>query len=189
MRYFFDINRFPPRGPVLLVESGTRELLEKSIPVIRTFWGKTPPPIDVFTCFRGMPEGIPDDAGVYRVRDYPGAERKQLLRELKARNYSVVAIVCSDEPILARWKWILAASIRAKVLIVNESGDCFWCDRENWPAIREFIMSRSGVTGATVLRSILQVAALPVTFPFLLLFAAGAHGFRAFNRVMPSSKA
>jgi hypothetical protein len=188
LRYFFDINEFPQRGPVLLIESGTRELLEKSIPVIRTFWGKTPPPIDVFTCFRGIPEGLPDDVQVYRVRDYQGVERKNLLRELKGRGYSVVAIVCSGEAILERWKWLLAASIPAKILIINESGDCFWCDRENWSAIREFILSRSGVTGATVLRSILQIAALPITFPFLLLFAAGAHSVRAFNRIMPSSR-
>jgi hypothetical protein len=175
-------------GPVLLIESGSRGTLEKAIPAVRTFWGKTPPPIDVFTCFSGIPEGLPDDARIYRVRDYPGTERKKLFHDFKTHGYSVVAMVCSGEPIFARWKWILAAGVPAKLLIINESGDCFWFDRENLAAIREFVVSRSGITGTTVLRSALQIAALPVTLPFLLFSAGVAHGVRAFNRLLPSSR-
>jgi hypothetical protein len=165
------------------VESGSRELLEAAIPTVRTFWDSRTPPIDVLTCFGGVPEGIGDDGEIYRVADYPGPERKKLLRELKGRGYAVMGIVCSDEIILEKWKWLIALSVPAKLLVINESGDCFWADRNNWAAIRQFVASRSGLTGATILRSVLQVSVLPFTFLWLLLFAAGAQSVSAFNRI------
>lgn len=184
MRYFWDVKRFPEKGPILLVESGTRELLERAIPTVRTFWGGMTPPIDVFTCFNGVPEGIGDDGQIYRVADYPKSERQRLLREFKNRGYAVMGVVCSDEAILNKWKWMIMLGVPAKLLVINESGDCFWFDRNNWSAIREFVVSRSGMTGATVLRSILQTAALPFTFTWLVCFAAGAHTVRLFNRML-----
>ena len=184
MRYFWDVKRFPERGPILLVESGTRELLEKAIPTVRTFWGGLTPTIDVFTCFTGVPEGIGDDGEIFRVADYPGPERKKLLREFRNRGYSVMGVVCSDEAILNTWKWLIMLNVPAKLLVINESGDCFWFDRNNWSSIREFVASRSGLTGATVLRSILQAAVLPFTFTWLACFAAGAHTVRAVNRLL-----
>ena len=184
MRYFWNVREFPPNSRILLVESGTRELLEKAIPTVRTFWNGRTPPIDVFTCFNGVPEGIGDDGLIYRVAKYPGPERKKLLREFKNRGYAVMGIVCSDEIILERWKWLIALSVPAKVLVINESGDCFWFDRNNWKAIRRFVASRSGLTGGAVLRSILQCAVLPFTFTGLLLFAAGAHTVRTYNRLL-----
>ena len=183
MRYFWDIHNFPEKSRILLVESGSRELLEKAIPTVRTFWDGKTPPIDLFTCYSGVPEGIGDDGHIYRVADYPGPERKKLLRELKGRGYAVMGVVCSDEIILAKWKWLIMLGVPAKLLVINESGDCFWADRNNWSAIRQFVASRSGITGATVLRSILQTAALPVSFLGLVFFAAGAHTVRAFNRL------
>lgn len=183
MRFFWNIYDFPEPTRILLVESGSRELLEKAILSIRTFWDGRTPPIDLFTCFGGVPEGIGDDGQIYRVAHYPGPERKKLLRELKTRNYAVMGLVCSDEIILEKWKWLIALSVPAKLLVINESGNCFWFDRSNWTVIRQFVASRSGLTGATMLRSILQVAALPITFLWLLCFAAGAHTVRAVNRI------
>ena len=183
MRHFWDVRTFPEKSRILLVESGSRELLEKAIPTVRTFWDGKTPPMDLFTCFGGVPEGIGDDGQIYRVADYPGPERKKLLRELKNRGYAVMGIVCSEEPILAKWKWLIAFGVPAKMLVINESGDCFWCDRNNWGAIRAFVASRSGITGATVLRSILQTIVLPFTFLWLVLFAAHAHTMRAFHRL------
>jgi hypothetical protein len=121
---------------------------------------------------------------IYRVRDYAKPERKRLLNEFKSRGYAVMGVVCSDELILNKWKWLIVMSVPAKLLIINESGDCFWFDRLNWAAIREFMASRSGITGATVLRSILQTAVLPFTFTYLACFAAAAHTVRTFNRLL-----
>ncbi|HEY3836264.1 MAG TPA: hypothetical protein VGL72_06815 [Bryobacteraceae bacterium] len=182
MRYFWDIYNFPEKSRILLVESGTRELLEKAIPTIRTFWDGKTPPIDLFTCFGGVPEGIGDDGEIFRVADYPGPERKKLLRELKSRGYAVMCVVCSEEKILAKWKLMIILGVPAKLLVINECGDCFWCDRNNWALIRRFVASRSGMTGATVLRSVLQIAVLPLTFLWLMLFAAVAHTTRLLNR-------
>jgi hypothetical protein len=184
LRYFWNVKRFPEKSRILLVESGSREVLEKAIPTVRTFWDGETPPIDLFTCFSGVAEGIGDDGQIYRVADYPGPERKKLLLELKNRGYAVMGIVCSEEQILAKWKLLIAVGVPAKLLVINESGDCFWCDRNNWTAIRQFLASRSGMTGATVLRSVLQTAVLPFTFIWLLFFAAGAHGARMFNRML-----
>jgi hypothetical protein len=183
LRHFWNVNEFPGKSRILLVESGSRELLEKAIPTIRTFWNSQTPPIDLFTCFGGVPEGIGDDGHIYRVADYPGQERKKLLRELRDRGYAVMGVVCSEERILAKWKWLIIYAVPAKLLVINESGDCFWADRNNWQAIRRFVASRSGLTGATVLRSVLQTAVLPATFLWLAFFAAGAHTVRAFNRL------
>ena len=187
MRNFWDVRTFPEKSRILLIESGSRELLEKAIPAVRRFWGGQTPPIDLFTCFSGVPEGIGDDGHIYRVADYPGPERKKLLRELKARKYAVMGVVFSQEPILAKWKLLIALSVPAKMLVINDSGDCFWCDRNHWPASRQFVASRSGITGAAMLRSILETAVLPVTFLWLLFFAAGAHAARAFNRLTARS--
>ncbi len=71
MRYFFTI-REPQVSRILLVESGSRGLLEGIIPGIRKTYGNKIF-VDLVTCYSGLPEGFhPENTAVYRVTDYRG---------------------------------------------------------------------------------------------------------------------
>ena len=90
-----------------------------------------------------------------RVGDYPSSQTRQgLYRELTANGYTVVGIVCSAEPIMTKWKWMIAARLPAKVFILNENGDYFWLDRGHWSSIRHFALFRSGLSGAGAVRTL-----------------------------------
>src|SRR5690348_1858606 len=115
MRYFLS-RREPPRTRILLIESGSRSLLESVIPRLRAGFGEDVP-LALVTCYGGVPAGLPPDAVVFRVTDYSSNEsRKELIRKLQAQNYSIGAMICSAEPIMMKWKWLIAARIPAKFL-------------------------------------------------------------------------
>ena len=140
MRYFLR-RRQPPVSRILLVESGSRRLIEGLLPGLRANYGETVP-IDLVTCYPGVPEGV---ASVYRVSDYRGGPaRSQLYRSLAANQYAILGIVCSDERIMTKWKWALAARLPAKVFVLNENGDYFWLDWGHWRSIRHFVRCSSG---------------------------------------------
>ncbi len=172
---FFRL-RFPPVSRVALVESGSRHLLEGVIPYLRQSFGGSVP-IDLVTCYAGLPAGL--DASttrVFHVHNYRGErERRRLYRELRALNPSVLVIICSGEPIMLRWKWALALRLPAKLLIVNENGDFFWCDRSNWSIIRRFALFRAGLSGGEAVRTIGRILLLPLTLAYLVLYALWIH--------------
>ena len=136
MRYFLS-GRLPSPAAILLVESGSRVLMEKVIPGLRQSWGPEIP-IDLVTCYSGLPRGFAEpDTRVYRVTDYRGRDgRRRLYRELASNRYGLLGIVCSGEPIMTKWKWALALRLPAKVFVINENGDYFWLDREHLEPIR-----------------------------------------------------
>ena len=128
MRYFLS-RSVPPFSRVLLVESGSRHLFEE---LLSGFYGHYPQmKADLVTCYAGVPKNFRIDLGnVYRVTDYPdGRSRQRLYQELAANHYIVVGIICSAEPIMTKWKWMLAARLPGKVFVLNENGDYFWLDR------------------------------------------------------------
>lgn len=176
MRYFLT-RRQPPAGRVLLVESGSRHLIEEILPGIYQTYGTA----DLVTCYAGLPEGFAGE--VYRVTDYTGREgRKRLYRELGARGYTVVGMICSNEPIMTKWKWALALRLPAKVFVLNENGDYFWLDRAHWHIIRHFVLFRAGLAGAGAVRTLAQVFLFPFTLLYLLLYATVVHSRRALRR-------
>ncbi len=183
MRYTFYVVRYflrrrvPELSRILLVESGSRRIIENVIPRIRAQFGDTVP-IDLVTCLPGSPAGF---AGVYNVNDYR-ERRSSLARELRANRYAVAGILCSDEPILSKWKWALALALPAKVLVINENADYFWLDRGHWPNIRQFIRYRAGFADAGIVRTFARLVAYPFTFSYLLLYAAAVHLRRAIYR-------
>ncbi len=170
----------PPLGRVLLVESGGRHLYNKLIPHFRENW-KADLEIDLVTCFAGVPEGFDNGNGrVYRVSDYATPEaRARLLAELRSRQYAVVGVLCSAEPVMTKWKWWLAWKLPAKLLIVNENGDYFWADRSNLGLIAHFALYRAGLTGPEALKSAARLVFFPFTLLYLILFAAAAHARRS----------
>ncbi len=161
----------------MLIESGSRHISEVVIPRMRGHFGV---PIDLVTCFPDAPAGT---AEVYNVNDYRGRRRGlALARQLRSRGYAVAGVVCSNEPILSKWKWALAAALPVKVLIINENGDWFWLDRAHWAHIRQFLKYRAGLADAGIVRAFARVVVFPFTLSYLLLYAAAAHFRRALYR-------
>ena len=182
MRYFLS-GRLPSPAAILLVESGSRVLMEKVIPGLRQSWGPETA-IDLVTCYSGLPQGFAEpDTRVYRVTDYRGRDgRRRLYRELAANRYGLLGIVCSGEPIMAKWKWALALRLPAKVFVINENGDYFWLDRKHLEPIRQTVLLRAGLAGAGAVRTLARVFSFPFTLTYLLLYAAAIHTRRAFRR-------
>src|SRR5260370_16851433 len=120
MRYFSP-KPVPPFSRVLLVESGRRQLLEDLLSGLYDVHPNMQ--ADLLTCYGGVPDNFQTTRGeVYRVTDYPDStSRKRLYAELGANHYPIVGIVCSAEPIMTKWKWMLAAPLPAKVFILNKT--------------------------------------------------------------------
>jgi len=182
VRYFLT-RRLPAASRVLLIESGAREIVEGVISGIRSSYGDDIF-VDLVTCFPGLPAGFdPATTRVYRVTDYRGrAGRKQLYRELAANGYTIAGMLCSDEPIMTKWKWVLALRLPAKVFVLNENGDSLWLDYGHFGVICHFVLFRAGLAGAGAVRTLARLFLFPFTLLFLLLYAATVHFKRALRR-------
>jgi len=182
VRYFLR-RRHPPVNAILLVESGSRRLLERLVPHLRQNWGSDIL-IDLVTCYSGLPEGFhPETTRVYPVGDYRGRRlRGQLYRQLRKNRYAFTGIICSGEPLMTKWKWALALRVPAKVFLINENADYFWFDIHNWNKMRILALQRSGLAGAGAARMLAQVIAFPFTLLYLLLYATAVHTRRALRR-------
>ncbi len=174
MRFFLS-PRCPDVSRIVVVESGSRHVVEQILPFLRSQFGGVV--IDLVTCYAGLPNGLDGGSvGVFRVGEYRGKEgRARLYRELKRHRPSVLVMICSAEPVMTKWKWALAWHLPCKVLIVNENGDCFWLDRANWRTACHFVLFRAGLTGADAVPTLLRVASFPLTVTYLLLYAAVIH--------------
>jgi len=156
-----------------LVESGSRELFDRFIPWLYQAYGEELE-IDLVTCFASVPTGF--RGSVFRVTDYSGASaRQRLYDELTARGYPLLGIICSADPIMTKWKWMLAARLPSKVFIVNENADYFWLDWGHWRMILHFMLYRAGMTGGAAVPTIARLLFFPVTLAYLLLYAGAVH--------------
>lgn len=165
------------------MESGSRRLLENLVPDLRKHYGDIP--IDLVTCFAGLPAGLePESTTAYNVNDHRGrAARKRLYSALVAEHYEVMGIICSGEPMLAKWKWALAARLPAKIFVLNENGDYFWLDYSNWQTIREFVLIRAGLFDEGAVRTLGRLLLFPFTLLYLVLYATTVH----FRRLLRSA--
>lgn len=172
----FLSGRVPRLEKALLVESGDRAITEKFLSSFYAHCPKT----DIVTCFAGSPSNFLGDRGrVFNIADYSGREgRQRLYAELWQEGYSAVGIICSDQPIMTKWKWAIAAQLPGKLFIVNENVDYFWVDRLNWRTVKHFVLFRAGLSGADAVRTLTQLALFPFTVLFLLSWAALAHAKR-----------
>ena len=171
----FLTRSIPPFSRVLLIESGGRELFEKLLPIL---YANHPGMIcDLVTCYAGAPRSFRTEQGaIYRVTDYPaGPPRQRLYAELKRNRYAVLGIICSAEPIMTKWKWMLAARLPGKIFVLNENGDYFWLDRGHLEAIRYFVLFRAGLTGSGAVRTLARVALFPFSLLYLILYALTVH--------------
>jgi hypothetical protein len=171
----FLSKRVPEFSRVLLVESGSRQLFETflgglydSHPGVRA---------DLVTCYAGPPDHFRQECGeVFNVNGYrEAAARRKLAADLSANSYSVAVIICSGEPIMTKWKWVIAARVPAKLLVLNENGDYFFADRGNLAIIRHFMLVRAGLTDGGAVRVIGRLLMFPFTLLYLALYALLAH--------------
>ncbi len=180
VRYFLT-RREPPLTRILLIESGSRALIEGLLPHLRKVWGEHVP-IDLVTCYAGAPTGLASDASIYRVTEYGSPDgRRELIRLLREKRYSIAGVLCSGEPIMTKWKCLIALRIPAKIFVINENGDYFWIHRDNLSNIREFSLVRLGLSGAGAIRTIGRLLIFPFSVLFLLMYAFVAHLRRAVN--------
>ena len=172
LRYFFS-RHLPPCSRILLIESGSRHLIEHVIPFLRAGFG-APIEIDLLTCYPGAPQGV--DGKVFRITEYGGAAgRHKLLSELAAREYPIAGMICSGEPIMTKWKWWVGARLPSKLFILNENGDYFWLDWWHRRNIKRFISYRAGLTGAAAVPTLVRFLLFPFTLAYLLLYAGAVH--------------
>jgi len=174
MRYFVS-KRIPPFTRVLLIESGSRELFEE---LLRGLYDVHPGMhADLITCFEGVPSTFRADSGqVYRVTDFPTpALRQHLYSELAANQYAITGMICANQPIMTKWKWMLALRLPTKVFILNENGDYFWLDRGHLANIRNFVLVRAGLTGSGAVRTLARLVSFPFTLLYLILYALTVH--------------
>lgn len=187
MRYFLS-RRAAPVTRVLLIESGSRSLIEALLPHLRETWARDIP-IDLVTCYGGVPAGLDAEASVYRVTDYATPERRQeLIRQLRARHYDIAGILCSAEPIMTKWKWLIALRLPVKVFLINENGDYFWINREQARNVWEFCLVRMGLWDEGALRTIGRLIVFPFSVLFLLLYAFAAHTGRIVRQALHPDK-
>ena len=177
MRYFFS-RRDPRLTRVLFIESGARSLSESILPHLHSTWHPGVQ-IDLLTCYAGLPSGWPASTTVFHIGDYGGREgRRRLMRELRGLQYSFAGMICSAEPIMTKWKWLIAARLPAKFFIVNENGDYFWVQRANSSIIRRFFLVRLGLAGEGSLRTVARLLAFPFSLLYLMLYALFVHARR-----------
>ena len=188
MRYFLR-RAEPPLTRILLIESGSRSLIERMPEHLNRHYGRDVE-IDLVTCFGGLPANFGEGTSVYQVADYGTAEkRSELVRLLKARNYSAAGMICSGEPIMTKWKWMLAARLPAKFLIINENGDYFWLHRDNWDIIRRFGLSRLELTGEGSARTLGRLLVFPFALLGLIFYALFVNARRGLRMALSSGKA
>jgi hypothetical protein len=171
----------PTGSRILLIESGSRSILEGIVAHLKSGWGEGMP-MDLVTCYAGLPAGLEegDNTKVFRAADYgtPGL-RRQLLRELRARDYAYAGMICAAEPVMNKWKWWLALRVPAKFFVINENGDYFWLNRKNRKAMRHFVLVRLGLSGAGALHTLGRLLVFPLGVLYLLLYATVVHLRRA----------
>jgi hypothetical protein len=169
----------PPFAGVILVESGSRAVLDAAVPRLRGVLG-TGIAFHLVTCRPGAPLSLGPNPSVWRTQDHAAPdERARMVRELTATGATVLAMICSGEPIMTRWKWWLAWQLPAKVLIVNENADCFWLDSTNLAMLQRLAFVRLGFAAGFPAKTAARLAMAPLVFVFLLIYAAAVHLRRA----------
>lgn len=161
---------------VVLVESGPRPLYDGFVGDLYEIHGQHIQ-VDLVTCYTGHPQGFRVEQGrIWRVQDYRGWDgAKRLAREVRERKPTVVGILCAGVPVMAKWKWMLAAALEAKLFVMNENGDYFWVDYSNWKLILHFMAVRAGMSGDNGIWLPLRMLVFPFGLAFLAAYAAWMH--------------
>jgi hypothetical protein len=167
MRWFLS-GRVPPPERILLVESGSRHLLERAAAEMSRHFPEAR--FDLCTCFPGAPAAPAVDR-VWRVNEARslGAKLSMAGSIVRARP-PIAALLFSGEPVMLNWKLLLLLALPSKIIVVNEHGDFFWLDRKHLTVVRTFLGARMGVGGDAFLRAIFQILVFPIVFLYLVCY-------------------
>ena len=158
---------------VLLVESGSRSVMERAYARMRPIFSRAR--FELCTCFPGVPAPGGFER-VYRVTEAPDVASKwKMLLAMRRSRASVAGLLFTRESVLLRWKLLLMFFLPSKLLVVNENGDFFWLDWSNRASILRFLGARMDVEGAELLRTAFRLLLLPFVFLLLACYALFAY--------------
>ncbi len=181
--YFLRPHKAPPVRKILLVESGSRHLLERLIPNLRAVYGESLH-FDLCTCFPGSPQSLGEACKIYRTADFrTQSARKKLYAELRANGYQAIGILCSGEPIMTQWKWMLVYQTRAHAFLINENSDYVWFDRLHASGLAVYARTRLGFEDTGAVRTLVHIVLLPVSLIYLSLYAMKVHLVRRLRQI------
>ena len=168
MKYFFR-RKIPATTDILIIESGSPAVARRALERIRKHFPEAR--YHLCTCQPDAPSA--SYTSVFRAADYPTVWKKLgLLYSFCRPGWNILAILCTGEPILLRWKLMALAMLPAKVLVVNEHSDFFWLDWENRRTLRQLASIRWGVNLEEFFATLLRLLVFPFTL-LLLLVTAG----------------
>jgi len=164
---------------LLVIESGPRDVAET---FLEHLYGiQKSEHVDLLTCYAGAPKSFDPQRGtLYSVHDPSAKEnRAQFTRKLLRTPYTVIAILCTGDPVLTKWKWIIALRANAKVLIVNEHAGFFLLDVKHRRPAKMMLSLRLGLHQPLQLHLIGELFLVPFTITYLALYAGFVHARRA----------
>jgi hypothetical protein len=163
---------------VLVVESGARSVTEH---LLQELYARTElERLDVFTCYGTAPPYFdPLKGHIFETHRVQGVHaRKKFLADLRSTRYSAICILCTGVSVMTKWKWMTAALVPAKILLVNENGDTFWLDRGHIRYVKGMIRERLRLNQISPLRVLQELLLFPFTLAILLAFAVKTHARR-----------
>jgi hypothetical protein len=162
VRFFFN-TRVPEAASILMVESGSRHVLERAMSGLSKIFPESQ--FDLCTCFPGLPPAPVHH--VWRVTEAHSLSAKLgMAMRIRRSRPPIAAVLATGEPVMFNWKILLLLLLPSKIIVVNENGDFFWLDRSNLSILRQFLGARWGVNGEEMVRAFCRLLA----FPFVLLF-------------------
>lgn len=169
----------PSFARLLVIESGPRDVAEAFLKHL--YEVQKSERVDLLTCYAGAPQGFDPQRGtVFSVHD-PAAKNNRVafIRRLLRGPYDVVAILCTGEPVLTKWKWVIALRVNAKVLVVNEHAGFFLLDWKHRRPAKMMLSLRLGLHQPVPLHVIGELFLVPFTITYLALYAGYVHARRA----------
>jgi len=183
LRYFLRPHKAPPIRKILLVESGSRHLLEKLIPNLRMVYGEKLQ-FDLCTCFPGAPTALDPSCKIYRTAAFGSPSARQAFyREVQANGYDALGIICSAEKIMTKWKWMLVYQASARAFLINENADYVWFDRLHASGLAAYARTRLGFEDSGAVRTLARIVLLPLSLLYLSLYALKVHAMRAMRQI------
>lgn len=164
---------------LLVIESGPRDVAETFLKHLYDV--QKSKQVDLLTCYAGAPTSFDPLRGkLYSVHDPSAkANRAQFIRNLLAPRYNIVAILCTGDPVLAKWKWTIALRANAKLLVVNEHAGFFLVDLKHRRPAKMMLSLRLGLHQPLRLHLLGELLLVPFTISYLALYAGFVHARKA----------